>query len=89
MVSISLVLILASLLFIDNEYVYGAAGANPPWIVNSTPPAGGVKWTGCLVVTGQIVDVPGLPLLLPPGSSPVDPRLIQGSNYKDRIFCTT
>ena len=76
---IPFVLIVVAILFIGNGDVYGTGGVQNPWGINYSPPRG-TEWTGTLVVTGQLVNVSGLPGGLPDDALPL---VIPG--YKDQI----
>jgi len=84
---IFLAMIVVAILFAGKEDLYAGAGVPNPWGIISPIPSG-TKWTGNLVITGQIVNVPGLPANLagwpkglPPDAQPVDPA----SGYTDPI----
>ena len=77
--AISFAVIVVAILFAGNEDLYAGAGVENPWGIVSPAPSG-TKWTGNLVITGDILDVPGLavnhagwPKGLPPGALPIDP----------------
>jgi len=72
-IAISFVVIAVAILFAGNNDLYAGGGVENPWgIVSPAPP--GTKWTGSLVITAQIADVPGLPGGLPAGAAPVPPE---------------
>lgn len=68
--AISFVVIAVAILFAGNEDLYAGGGVENPWGIVSPAPRGTV-WKGSLVITGQIVDVPGLPGGLPADAAPV------------------
>jgi hypothetical protein len=71
-IAISFLVIAVAILFAGNQDLYAGAGVPNPWgIVSPAPP--GTKWTGNLVITGQLADVPGLPGGLSPDAQPLDP----------------
>ena len=77
--AISLVVIGAAILFAGNYDVYAGAGTNP-WPIGSAPRRS-TKWTGTLVITGEIANVSGLPA---PGL-PADAAPTISDQYKDFI----
>jgi len=79
-IAISFVVIAVAILFAGNEDLYAGAGVANPWGIVSPAPRG-TQWTGSLVITGQIVDVPGLPGGLPADAAPVPPE----TGYTDQI----
>ena len=87
-IAVSFVVIAVAILFAGNEDLYAGAGVPNPWGIVSPAPRG-TQWKGSLVITAQIVDVPGLPGGLPADAAPVAPETgYYGSNRKDRVFCT-
>jgi hypothetical protein len=73
-------LIAMAIIFAGFSNLYGAGGVPNPWGLN--PSASGTAWSGTLVMTGQIADVPGLPAGLPDGDTFL-PLLVPG--YKDQV----
>jgi hypothetical protein len=71
-------LFMMACLFIGLNNVYGAGGVPNPW--GLTPTTRGTEWTGILVISGQIADVPGLPAGLPDNYFPLN---VPG--YKDQV----
>lgn len=57
--AISFLVVAAAILFAGNNDLYAGGGTNP-W-GTGTAPRGSTTWTGTLVITGQIANVPGLP----------------------------
>jgi hypothetical protein len=86
-IAIPFVLIAVVILLAGNADVYGTGGNPNPWGINYTPPKG-TGWTGTLVVTGQIVDVPGLPAGLPADATPADPQVYKDQIVKMEFFVT-
>ena len=62
--TLTFAVIAMAILFAGNEDLYAGGGVENPWGIVSPAPSG-IKWTGNLVITGQIVSVPGLPGGLP------------------------
>lgn len=77
--AILFVLIAAAILFAGNDGLYAMGGVPNPWGIVSPAPRG-IAWTGTLVMTAQIADVPGLPGGLPADAAPADSLV-----YKDQI----
>jgi hypothetical protein len=73
-----LVLALA-VLFAGSADVYGSGGLENPWGLVSPAPRG-TEWTGTIVMTAQIADVPGLPNGLPAEAAPT---ILPG--YNDQV----
>jgi hypothetical protein len=79
-IAISLVVIGAVLLFAGNYDTYAGANVPDPWF-KGVAPKGSTTWTGTLVITGEIANVPGLPAPgLPPDAEPTI-----SAQYKDLI----
>jgi hypothetical protein len=77
--AIFLVVIGVAILFVGNNDLYAGAGATP-WPIG-TAPKKSTTWTGTLVITGQIANVPGLPApYLPSDAVPT-----VSTQYKDLI----
>jgi hypothetical protein len=77
--AVSFLVIAVAILFAGNNDLY-AGGGTTPWPISETP-RGSTTWTGTLVITGQIANVPGLPA---PGL-PSDSRPLVSDQYKDLI----
>ena len=68
--AMSLLVIGAAILFAGNNDLYAGGNVPNPWGIQSAP-KGSTIWTGTLVVTGQIANVPGLPApYLPTDATP-------------------
>ncbi len=68
--AISLVVIAAAFLFVGNNDLYAGGNVTNPWGLQPAP-KGSTMWTGTLVITGQIANVPGLPApYLPSDATP-------------------
>ncbi len=68
--AISLVVIGVVILFAGNHDVYAGGNVPNPWGLQLAP-KGSTTWTGTLVITGQIANVPGLPApYLPSDATP-------------------
>ena len=78
-ITILFVLIAAAFLIARNDGLYAAAGVPNPWGIVSPAPRG-IAWTGTLVMTAQIADVPGLP-----GGLPADAKPTDNPGYRDQI----
>lgn len=79
-IAVSFVVIVVAILFAGNEDLYAGAGVPNPWGIVSPAPRG-TQWKGSLVITAQIVDVPGLPGGLPADAAPVPPE----TGFTDQI----
>ena len=78
--AISLMVIGAAILFVGNYDVYAGGNVPNPW-GTGTAPKGSTTWTGTLVITGEIANVPGLPApYLPTDATPT-----VSTQYKDLI----
>jgi hypothetical protein len=77
---ISFLVIAVVILFAGSNDLYAGAGVANPW--GTLPaPKGSTTWTGTLVITGQIANVPGLPApYLPTDAAPTI-----STQYKDLI----
>lgn len=94
-IATSLVVMAVAILLAGNSDLY-AGGGTTPWPIPSPVPSG-TTWTGTLIITGQIQDVPGLPgcqipnptpppaLLLLPCGLPADATPAAPSDFKDQI----
>ncbi len=76
---IYLVVIGAAILFVGNNDLY-AGGGTCPWPL-STPKRGSTTWTATLVITGEIVNVPGLPAPYLPDPPTIGPCDIFSGTY--------
>jgi len=75
------ILIGVAIIFTGVSTLYSSGGVPNPWGLD--PSARGQQWTGTLVISGQIADVPGLPAGgLPPDS--FIPLNVPG--YKDQVL---
>ncbi len=85
--AISLVVIGMVILFLGSNNLY-AGGGTTPWPLGLAP-KGSTIWTGTLVITGQIANVPGLPAPYLPSASDVRPTITTdgsgGYTYIDQI----
>lgn len=79
--AISFLVIGAAILIVGNNDVYGWGGVPNPWGILPAP-KGSTTWTGTLVITGQIANVPGLPA---PGL-PNDATPAVSPGFKDLIL---
>ena len=78
--AIFLVVIGVAILFAANNDLYAGAGATP-WPIG-TAPKKSTTWTGTLVITGEIANVPGLPApYLPADATPTPPS----TGYRDLL----
>ena len=82
---ISFVVIVVAILFAGNYDVYAGAGVPNPWGFSSAP-RGSTTWTGTLVITAQIADVPGLMAGLPTDAVPADPIVFKDQIVKIEFF---
>jgi len=82
--AIFLVVIGAAILFVGND-LYAGAGATP-WPIGAAPRKH-TNWTGTLVITAEIANVPGLPTpYLPTGVTPtIVPNGSGGYIYIDQL----
>jgi len=79
-IAISFLVVAVAILFAGNNDLYAGAGVPNPW--GKLPaPKGSTTWTGTLVITGQIANVPGFPV---PGL-PNDATPAVSPGYKDLI----
>jgi hypothetical protein len=81
--AISLVLIAAAILFAGNVDVFAGAGSHG-WITG-TAPKGSTTWTGTLVITAEIANVPGSPAPGLPADAEPTPAPPSGALYKDLV----
>ncbi len=79
-IAISFLVVAVAIVFAGNYDAHGYGGVPNPWGIVSPAPRG-TTWTGTLVITGQIANVPGLPAPgLPDGATPAN-----SPGYKDLI----
>jgi hypothetical protein len=74
------IFVATAILLAGSSLLYGAGGVTNPWGLN--PSATGTAWTGTLVISGQIVDVSGLPA---GGLSDTFYPLVLPGGYQDQV----